>query len=124
MAVLKVIQELLSTPSILVGLMALIGLCLQKKPIEDVVKGTIKTIVGFLVLSAGSSFLQTGSLNDFGTLFNFAFNVQGVVPNNEAIVTSGLVEYAGPVTNCTEMTKSDIFCTCDFCHRLLSDCWE
>ena len=96
MAVLKVIQELLSTPSILVGLMALIGLCLQKKPIEDVVKGTIKTIVGFLVLSAGSSFLQTGSLNDFGTLFNFAFNVQGVVPNNEAIVTSGLVEYAGP----------------------------
>lgn len=30
MAVLKVIQELLSTPSILVGLMALIGLCLQK----------------------------------------------------------------------------------------------
>lgn len=96
MAVLKVIQELLSTPSILVGLMALIGLCLQKKPVEDVVKGTIKTIVGFLVLSAGSSFLQTGSLNDFGTLFNFAFNVQGVVPNNEAIVTSGLVEYAGP----------------------------
>ena len=76
MAVLKVIQELLSTPSILVGLMALIGLCLQKKPVEDVVKGTIKTIVGFLVLSAGSSFLQTGSLNDFGTLFNFAFNVQ------------------------------------------------
>ena len=58
MAVLKVIQELLSTPSILVGLMALIGLCLQKKPIEDVVKGTIKTIVGFLVLSAGSSFLH------------------------------------------------------------------
>ena len=54
MAVLKVIQELLSTPSILVGLMALIGLCLQKKPVEDVVKGTIKTIVGFLVLSAGS----------------------------------------------------------------------
>ena len=40
MAVLKVIQELLSTPSILVGLMALIGLCLQKKPVEDVVKGT------------------------------------------------------------------------------------
>lgn len=96
MAVLKVIQELLSTPSILVGLMALIGLCLQKKPVEDVVKGTIKTIVGFLVLSAGSSFLQTGSLNDFGTLFNFAFNVQGVVPNNEAIVTAGLVDYAGP----------------------------
>ena len=96
MAVLEVLQEILSTPSILVGIVALIGLILQKKPIEDVVKGTIKTIVGFLVLSAGSAFLQSGSLNDFGTLFNFAFNVEGVVPNNEAIVTAGLVEYAGP----------------------------
>lgn len=80
MIVLQILQEILSTPSLLVGIMALIGLLLQKKPVEDVVKGTIKTIVGFLVLTAGSSFLQSGSLNDFGTLFNFAFNVQGVVP--------------------------------------------
>ena len=87
MIVLQILQEILSTPSLLVGIMALIGLLLQKKPVEDVVKGTIKTIVGFLVLTAGSSFLQSGSLNDFGTLFNFAFNVQGVVPNNEAVVS-------------------------------------
>lgn len=96
MIVLKVLQEILSTPALLVGIMALIGLLLQKKPIEDVVKGTIKTIVGFLVLTAGSSFLQSGSLNDFGTLFNFAFNVQGVVPNNEAVVSLAMTDYAGP----------------------------
>lgn len=96
MAILKVLQEILSTPAILVGLMALIGLVLQKKPIEDVVKGTIKTIVGFLVLGAGAAFLQSGSLNDFGTLFNFAFNMNGVVPNNEAIVTQALVDFAQP----------------------------
>lgn len=89
------IVNILSTPAILVGMMALIGLVLQKKPLEDVVKGTIKTIVGFLVLSAGAGFLQTGSLNDFGTLFNYAFGVQGVVPNNEAIVSLGLKEFAG-----------------------------
>lgn len=96
MGVLKILQELLATPSILVGIMAMLGLLLQKKPAEDVIKGTIKTIVGFLVLSAGSAFLQSGSLNDFGTIFNFAFNVQGVVPNNEAIVTAALVDYAAP----------------------------
>lgn len=94
MQVLLIIQEILSTPAILVGLMAMLGLILQKKAVEDVVKGTIKTIVGFLVLSAGAAFLQTGSLTDFGVLFNFAFNVQGVVPNNEAIVTTALIEYA------------------------------
>ena len=31
MAVLKILQELLSTPSILVGIMAMVGLILQKK---------------------------------------------------------------------------------------------
>lgn len=94
MGALGFIVNILSTPAILVGLMALLGLALQKKPIEDIVKGTIKTIVGFLVLTAGSSFLQTGSLNDFGTLFNYAFGVQGVVPNNEAVVSLGLEKFA------------------------------
>lgn len=93
MAVLDFIVNILSTPAILVGLLALVGLCLQRKPIEDVVKGTIKTIVGFLVLSAGAGFLQTGSLLAFGELFNYAFNMQGVVPNNEAVVADALQNF-------------------------------
>ncbi len=93
MAVLDFIVNILSTPAILVGLLALLGLCLQGKPIEDVVKGTIKTIVGFLVLSAGAAFLQTGSLLAFGELFNFAFGMQGVVPNNEAVVADALQNF-------------------------------
>lgn len=94
MKVLLIIQEILSTPAILVGLMALLGLALQKKATTDIVKGTIKTIVGFLVLSEGAAFVQSGSLTDFGVLFNYAFNVNGVVPNNEAIVTTALEQYA------------------------------
>ena len=93
-SILLVIQDILSTPSILVGLMAFTGLVLQKKPMEAIVKGTIKTIVGFLVLGAGADFLVGGSLTDFGTLFNFAFGVQGVVPNNEAIVGLALQDFA------------------------------
>lgn len=93
MAVLDFIVNILSTPAILVGLLALVGLCLQRKPIDDVVKGTIKTIVGFLVLSAGAGFLQTGSLLAFGELFNYAFNMQGVVPNNEAVVADALQNF-------------------------------
>lgn len=52
---LNFIVNILSTPAILVGLLSLVGLALQKKPIEEIVKGTVKTIVGFLVLSAGAS---------------------------------------------------------------------
>lgn len=92
-AVLDFIVNILSTPAILVGLLSLLGLALQGKPIEDIVTGTVKTIVGFLVLEAGSSFLQSGSLNAFGEVFNYAFNMQGVVPNNEAVVSMALNDF-------------------------------
>ncbi|MDD7281978.1 PTS ascorbate transporter subunit IIC [Floccifex sp.] len=91
---LDFIVNILSTPAVLVGLMACLGLALQKKPIEEIIKGTVKTTVGFLVLSAGAAFLQSGSLNAFGDLFNYAFNMQGVVPNNEAIVSLALNDFA------------------------------
>lgn len=91
---LDFIINILSTPAILVGLLALIGLALQKKPIEEITKGTAKTIVGFLVLTAGAGFLQSGSLNAFGDIFNYAFGMQGVIPNNEAIVSLGIKQFA------------------------------
>ena len=65
MPVIDFIVNVLLTHAILVGLVSLLGLVLQKKPIEELVKGTLKTIVGFLVLFAGASFLQSGSLLAF-----------------------------------------------------------
>ena len=87
------IQDVLSTPALLIGAMALIGLIVQGRPIEDVIKGTIKTILGFIIIGSGAGIL-VGALNYFGDLFNFAFGVQGVVPNNEAIVSLALTTYA------------------------------
>ncbi|RDU24269.1 PTS ascorbate transporter subunit IIC [Anaerosacchariphilus polymeriproducens] len=92
-SILNFIQQILSTPAIFVGLIALIGLILQKSNVQNVVKGTIKTILGFLVLSAGASVIQQAII-PFGDLFQVAFGVQGVVPNNEAITSLGLNEYA------------------------------
>ena len=93
MAILDFIINILSTPAILVGLLACLGLALQGKPIEDIIKGTLKTIVGFLVLGAGAGFLLSSSLNAFGQVFNYAFTMQGVVPNNEAVVADALKNF-------------------------------
>lgn len=84
--------DIVSEPALLVALIAMIGLLAQKKPAADVIKGTIKTFIGFIVLSAGAD-VVVGSLEPFGGMFQSAFNVQGVVPNNEAIVSLALVEY-------------------------------
>lgn len=84
--------DIVSTPAILVALIAIVGLLLQKKPDPDIVKGGIKTFVGFLVVSGGAGIVQ-GSLNPFGTMFEHAFHLSGVVPNNEAIVAVALTTY-------------------------------
>ena len=89
---LDFIVDILSVPSILVGLIALIGLVLQKRPTTDVVKGTIKTIMGFLVLSAGAEMIVS-SLSPMGSMFEQAFHIEGVIPNNEAIISLALNDF-------------------------------
>ncbi|WP_020008172.1 PTS ascorbate transporter subunit IIC [Salinicoccus albus] len=90
--ILSILVDILSEPAILVGIIALVGLVVQKKPSSEVTKGTTKTILGFVVLSAGAG-VVSGSLEPFGNMFQEAFGVQGVVPNNEAIISIALEEY-------------------------------
>lgn len=94
---LSLILDILSVPAILVGLVALIGLIAQKKSTSEVIKGTIKTIMGFLVLGGGAN-IVVGSLAHFGTMFQQGFGVQGIVPNNEAIVALALKTYGTQTT--------------------------
>ncbi|MGL5405268.1 MAG: PTS ascorbate transporter subunit IIC [Propionibacteriaceae bacterium] len=90
--ILDFLQSIASTPAFLVALIALLGLVLQRKSAGDTIKGTIKTFVGFLVLGAGAD-VVVSSLTPFGELFQHAFHVRGVVPNNEAIVAMALKDY-------------------------------
>lgn len=72
-----IIDNILTQASVIIGLVALLGLALQKKPINEIISGTLKTMLGFLVLSAGSSVMQT-SLTYFGDMFNQAFGFNGM----------------------------------------------
>lgn len=89
---LRLFMDILSQPAVLVALISLIGLMIQKKPASEVIKGTTKSFLGFIVISAGAGIL-VGSLEPFGKMFEEAFNVNGVVPNNEAIVAMALSEF-------------------------------
>jgi PTS system ascorbate-specific IIC component len=80
-AVIDVLLDIFRQPSIIVALISLVGLAVQRKNFSDVLKGTVRTLVGFLVLAAGAG-VVVGALNPFGEMFQHAFNVQGVVPNN------------------------------------------
>lgn len=72
LGILQFIQQILSTPAIFVGLIALLGLLLQRQDPQTCIKGTIKTILGFIVLNAGAGVVQD-SIIPFGELFHGIF---------------------------------------------------
>lgn len=78
-------DEILSIPAVLVGLMVLVGLLLQREKVSKLFSGTLKSIIGFLILGAGAGVI-IGSLDSLGGIIFDRFDVQGVIPNNEAIV--------------------------------------
>lgn len=79
-----IISNILTQASITIALVAMVGLILQKKSFGNVVSGTLKTLLGFQVLSAGSGII-VNSLIYFGKIFTEGFGMQGIIPSIEAI---------------------------------------
>jgi len=74
------ISEVFIQAPVFLGLIALIGLTLQKKTVADILEGTIKTIVGIVILNAGIG-VFLGSLLPLTSLLNNSFGVTGVLPD-------------------------------------------
>jgi ascorbate PTS system EIIC component len=94
---LKFILDVISVPAFLIGIVALIGLLLQKKELQDIISGTIKTALGFVILGGGASILIS-ALSPLGIMFSETFHVRGIIPNNEAIVALSIKEYGSTTT--------------------------
>lgn len=91
-----IVNEILSKPALLVGLMSFVGLVALRKSFSDVLSGTVKTILGFLILSAGAS-VVISTLGPLEVMVKEAFNLHGVIPTNEAIVALALKDFATEV---------------------------
>ncbi|WP_333850220.1 PTS ascorbate transporter subunit IIC [Leclercia sp.] len=87
-----IIHDVLGTPAILVGLFSLIGLLLQKKAFSEVISGTLKTIMGFVILTSGAAIVAS-TLTTFSQLFEHSFHIQGVVPNTDAMAALAQKNY-------------------------------
>lgn len=83
--ILNVITQLLSKPAILVGIIALIGLLAQRKAMANVISGTLKTVIGFIILGGGAG-IVIGAITPLGNLLQQGFGLQGALPVNEVFV--------------------------------------
>ena len=82
--------------ALIMGLVALIGLLLQKKSAVDTSSGTVKTVIGFMVFNIGSN-AMSAVVNDFTTLFNTAFGIAGVTTQVELATALALDTYGTEV---------------------------
>lgn len=89
---------IMQTPAIVLGLVALIGLALQKKACSQIFSGTLKTALGMLVLAAGSN-LIVNEISPFVTLFTEVFHLSGFATSSEAVV--GAIQSSVPIVAST-----------------------
>lgn len=73
-----IVNDILGQASILIALIAMVGLIALKKSAGQVITGTLKTLLGFLVLLAGANIIVS-ALNFLGEVFQKGFNMRGVV---------------------------------------------
>lgn len=85
--ILEFLKDVLSQPALLIGIMAFVGLVALKSPAHKVLTGTLGPILGYIMLSAGADFI-VANLAPLGQMIEYGFNIQGVVPNNEAVVAA------------------------------------
>ncbi|WAT24885.1 PTS ascorbate transporter subunit IIC [Aerococcus urinaeequi] len=89
---LSFLLDIVTQPAVLVSLISILGSVLQKNSLSQTITSGIKTFVGFLILQAGAGVIEN-SLAPFSEMFQYAFNTQGLVPNNEAVVGVALNEF-------------------------------
>ena len=75
--ILEFIQSILTKPAWIMGLFAFVGLVALKRPAHKVMTGTLKPILGYIMLSAGAAVVQE-NLAPLGTFIETGFHIIGV----------------------------------------------
>ncbi|WP_027019047.1 PTS ascorbate transporter subunit IIC [Corynebacterium sputi] len=90
------VNEILSVPAFLIGIITAVGLMALKKSTGQVLGGAIKATLGFLLVGAGAT-LVVNSLEPLGIMIEGATGMHGVIPTNEAIAGIAQAQYGSQV---------------------------
>ncbi len=91
------VNEVLSVPAFLIGIITAAGLAALRRPVGQVVGSALKATLGFLLIGAGAT-LVVASLTPLGLMIEGATGAQGVVPTNEAIAGIAQEQYGAQVS--------------------------
>ncbi|MFJ3441310.1 PTS ascorbate transporter subunit IIC [Streptomyces sp. NPDC086081] len=90
------VNEILSQPAYLIGLITAAGLIALKKSVGQIAGGAIKATLGLLLVGAGAG-LVTAALDPLGKMIQGSTGTHGVIPTNEAIAGIAQDEFGARV---------------------------
>ncbi|WP_096186751.1 PTS ascorbate transporter subunit IIC [Evansella halocellulosilytica] len=90
-------DNIFGEPAILLGLIVLLGLLLQKKNLNKLLSGTLKAIIGFLIIGAGADII-VDALLVFEPMWQEVFNLDGPSLGEFMGQESFNAQYGGAVT--------------------------
>lgn len=94
---INMIRDFLLEPVILIGGMVFLGLILQRKSFEAIVKGTLKSMIGFMIISVGGNIIVQ-SVNAFGIMMQRGFHTTGVILSVEGISGIAVEQYGTEIS--------------------------
>ena len=98
---LNFLVSLLDNAAVVLAIVVALGLILDKRSLSEVIIGVIKTLLGYLVLSAGSSLICT-ALSSFSGVFTEAFSLTGFVAEDNSLVAQAM-SYSASIGTTTSM---------------------
>ncbi|WJM86581.1 PTS ascorbate transporter subunit IIC [Dickeya chrysanthemi] len=84
---MDILLSLVKTPSVIIAIVAFLGLLFQHASLSRLITGTFLSFIGFTMIKIGGGILMK-VLTAFSSLFSHAFDIAGVVPSNEAIMAA------------------------------------
>src|SRR5699024_10036960 len=73
--VMWIADNIFGEPAVLIGLIVLVGLLLQKKTANQIISGTFKAVIGFLIITLGADVISS-ALEVFEPLWAEVFNLE------------------------------------------------
>jgi PTS system ascorbate-specific IIC component len=94
--ILDFVVQFFSTPAIVLALVSFVGLLVQKKTVQEIVSGTFKTVLGFLIMGLGIGGI-IDALGPISTMFSTAYALEGFVGWDEPVI-AGIAPVLGTQT--------------------------
>ncbi|MCM1990692.1 PTS ascorbate transporter subunit IIC [Oceanirhabdus seepicola] len=91
-----IVENIFKSPHLFLGLIAFIGLIIQRKSISDVLKGTFKTVLGVLILNKGVEIIA-GIINPAALIFTKLYGVSAETTLNPIGIGTFTIEYGSVI---------------------------